>query len=116
MSERAPVPLALPPVTDEVIEGIARCIVEQFHPEKVILFGSRAWGVPQEDSDVDILVIMQGQGPSLARGLRVRQACRPRRVAMDLLVKTPAEIEHRLEIGDPFIRRVLEEGRLLYAR
>jgi len=44
MTERATVPLKLPPVTDEVIAGIVRCIVERFDPEQVILFGSRAWG------------------------------------------------------------------------
>ena len=116
MSEPAPVPLALPPVTDEVIAGIARCIVEQFQPEKVILFGSRAWGVAREDSDIDILVIMESDEPWAARSARVSSQCRPRLVALDVLVKTPSEVEARLQIGDHFIKRILSEGRVLYAR
>ena len=116
MSERAPVPIALPPVTDEVIEGIARCIVEQFQPEKVILFGSRAWGVPLEDSDIDILVIMESEETPHERNVNVSSLCRPRLVSLDVLVKTPAEVDTRLRMGDLFLKRILGEGKVLYAR
>lgn len=105
-----------PLVTEELLAGIVRKIVEKFHPEKVILFGSRIWGAPRQDSDVDILVIMESGLRPARRSAEVSLACRPWGVAVDFLVKTPAEMDHRLKVGDPFLRRILEQGRVMYAR
>ncbi len=90
--------------------------MEQFHPEKVILFGSHAWGASNLHSDVDVLVIMESKEESVEREVRVSMACRPRFLPMDILVRTPEEIQERRRIGDFFIRRILEKGRVLYDR
>ncbi len=105
-----------PPVTDSLLSEIVRKIVEAFHPEKIILFGSRAWGSARQDSDVDMLVVMETDLRPARRSAEISLACRPRGLAMDILVKTPAEIDDRTKIGDPFLRRVLEQGKVLYAR
>lgn len=105
-----------PTVTDDLLTHMVQKIVEAFHPEKVILFGSRAWGAPRRDSDVDILVIMENDLRPARRSAEVSLACRPRGLAVDFLVKTPAEVDCQLKIGDPFLRRILEQGRVLYAR
>jgi predicted nucleotidyltransferase len=104
------------PVTDTLLQEITRRIVEHFDPEKIILFGSRSTGSSRTDSDVDILVIMDTSESPVQRAVEVKRACRPRFVSMDLLVKTPEEVEARLERGGFFLRQILEQGKVLYER
>ena len=108
--------LQAPRVTPELLQEMTRKIVERFDPEKVILFGSHAWGAPGPDSDVDLLVVMESDERPAERSVQVRMACRPRFLPMDILVRTPAELKRRLAMGDPFVRRVVEEGEVLYER
>ncbi len=93
----------------ELIRSLAATIARRFHPLRIILFGSHAYGRPHRDSDVDILVIMRPK----ANPARIRCAL-PHEIPMDILVRTPAEIRRRLSMGDPFIREILLKGRLLY--
>ena len=104
------------PVTEALLQAITQRIVENFDPEKVILFGSRSAGTPRADSDVDLLVIMNASGSPIERAVQVKRVCRPRFVSMDVLVKTPKEIATRLRQGSFFLREVLEQGRVLYER
>lgn len=104
------------PVTEALLRQITNRIVEVFDPERVILFGSCATGTPRADSDVDLLVIMDAQGSSIQRAASVRQVCRPRFVAMDVLVKTAEEVATQLQEGNLFLHRILKEGRVLYER
>src|SRR5205823_10985840 len=92
-----------------VIRRYARHIAEQFHPEKIILFGSRAWGTPHADSDVDLLVVMPARDTT-AQAVRIRSAL-PAPFPMDLLVRTPAEWEWRLADGDMFIAEIAIRGK-----
>lgn len=101
---------------EEALSRIAKKIVEHFQPEKIILFGSYAWGNPTTWSDVDILVIMDVEGSLIRKEAEISRIARPKFVPMDILVRTPGQIQHRLEIGDPFIRRIIEEGEVLYER
>ena len=103
-------------VTDNLLQEITRRIVENFSPEKVILFGSRASGTSRADSDIDLLVIMNSRLPSIQRAVEVKRACRPRFVSMDVLVKTPEEMVTRLQYGNLFLRQILEQGKVLYER
>ncbi|MBU7045188.1 MAG: nucleotidyltransferase domain-containing protein [Theionarchaea archaeon] len=102
--------------TKETLSEIAAKIVNYFHPEKIILFGSYASGNPSRDSDVDILVIMGFEGSVFQKEAQVSRVARPRLVAMDILVRSPEQIRYRLEIGDPFIQKIMEEGAVLYER
>jgi predicted nucleotidyltransferase len=89
-------------------------IVREFAPRKVILFGSHAYGTPREDSDVDLLVVMdvpEAEARRLAVEIRRRI---PRRFRMDLLVRSPAEIAYRVAHNDWFLREVMERGQVLY--
>jgi len=108
----------LPRVTEQVLQDITRHIVEAVHPEKVILFGSRAYGKPKADSDVDLMVIVNTDLDRVERYSRVSRALWEHGLVMptDILVRTPAEIQQRLAIGDFFIREVLGRGRVLYQR
>ncbi len=104
------------PITEALLGEITRRIVEAFNPEKVIPFGSRAAGTPHADSDVDLLVIMDAQASPIQRAVAVKRACRPRFVAMDVLVKTPEEMATQLRQGNFLLRQILAEGRVLYER
>ena len=105
-----------PPVTAGLLEEVKDRIVEGFDPEKVILFGSHAWGHAEEESDVDLLVVMESDLRPAQRSAQVSLACRPRFLPMDIIVRTPEELARRLEIGDPFFRRIVDEGKILYER
>ena len=103
-------------VTPELLGEITRRIVDRFRPEKVILFGSHAWGTPMQDSDVDLLVVMESDLRPAERSAQISMACRPRFVRTDILVRTPSELERRLMLKDPFIGRILRDGKVLYER
>lgn len=104
------------PGIEEQLENVKDRIVEAFNPDQIILFGSYAYGLPTQDSDVDLLIIMESQERPVARAIQVSGLLRPRPFPMDILVRTPEEIRYRLEIGDQFIWEVMNHGRVLYER
>ena len=90
-------------------------IAREFEPEKIILFGSYAYGQPDEDSDVDLLVIMPHEG----RSQEARRAIRRRATApfpTDLVVRTPQEVARRYRECDPLVREATDKGVILYER
>ncbi len=102
--------------SEALIQQITEKIVRECHPHKIILFGSWAWGKPKEDSDLDLLVIMDSNvaRPDI-RAMQVRRLLYDFHCPMDLLIYTPEEVRACLQRGNLFIRDILEEGRLLYA-
>ena len=105
-----------PRVTKSLLAGIVQRIVEKFRTEKIILFGSYANGVPDRDSDLDLLVVMDSKEPMSQRIRRVTEVAKVRFLPMDIVVRTPAEIDERLAIGDFFIADILSTGKVLYQR
>jgi predicted nucleotidyltransferase len=95
------------------IQEVSRRIADEFHPERILLFGSYAWGAPSPDSDVDLLVILPFEGKAVAKSVEMRLKVRSP-FPMDLLVRTPEKIRERLALGDPFIRSILDKGEVLY--
>jgi predicted nucleotidyltransferase len=98
------------------IREVVREIAEKFHPEKVILFGSYAYGKPTIDSDVDLLVVMESEERPARRAIRVAHELLDIPFPMDILVRTPAEVVKRLQMEDYFMREVVQQGRVLYER
>src|SRR5947209_2692435 len=94
------------------IRKYVRQVVEKFHPEKVILFGSHAYGKPDEGSDVDLMVVMPAKN-ELSQSIRIRQAI-DTPFAMDLFVCTPENLAKRLMWNDWFLKEVVEKGIVLY--
>ena len=88
-------------------------IARQFLPEKVILFGSHATRKASRDSDVDLLVIMPHDGPAAFQAARIRSKVRAP-FALDLIVRSPEVIRRRLQLGDSFLKSILDEGVVLY--
>jgi uncharacterized protein len=103
------------PVSETLPEAV-ECIAQALAPEKGILFGSYAYGVPTPDSDVDLLVVVDPPAPSTERYLAVSRLLRPRPFPVDILVKTPDEIQRALASGDFFIREIVSQGKVLYER
>jgi predicted nucleotidyltransferase len=97
-----------------VIRGYPRRVAECFQPERIILFGSYAYGTPHADSDVDILVIMPARN-ELDQAVKIRWEVPPP-FPMDLLVRTPKNIEWRLQDTDLFHTKIVTKGKLLYEK
>ncbi len=102
-------------VSAELPRAVER-IANALHPEKIILFGSYAYGKPTYDSDVDLLVIWDTDTPRKERHLAVARLLRPRVFALDLLVRTPQEIKSGLETGNFFLEEIVSQGKVLYER
>src|SRR5438132_8478608 len=96
------------------IRRFARQVAEQFHPDKIILFGSHAYGTPHADSDVDILVVMPCRN-ELDQALKIRLAV-DYHFSLDLLVRTPKNLAWRLAEGDWFLREIVAKGKVLYEK
>jgi predicted nucleotidyltransferase len=97
-----------------VIRRFARQVAERFQPDKIILFGSYAYGQPHEDSDVDMLVVMPARN-QLDQAFKIRLAV-PAPFPMDLLVRTPKEMKWRLEEGESFLTEIMSKGKILYEK
>ena len=95
------------------IEEFARKIAEQFHPEKIILFGSYAYGTPTPDSDVDLMVIMDHDTRNVEKAIEICCAFRFGH-PLDLFVRRPVDIANRIAMDDWFIRDIVEKGTVLY--
>jgi predicted nucleotidyltransferase len=100
-------------ISQTQIMEFVRQIAEKFSPEKIILFGSYAYGQPTQDSDVDLLIVMDYDTRNVEKAIEIDCAIR-RTFPMDLFVRRPADIASRLAMNDWFIRDIIEQGKLLY--
>ena len=94
------------------IRQYVRQVVEKFHPERVILFGSHAYGKPDADSDVDLLVVMPAAN-QINQAVRIGLSV-PAPFPLDLIVRTPENLAYRLKWNDWFLREVVDRGIVLY--
>jgi uncharacterized protein len=122
MATTTPSPFPFPPrrtyegasVPMRVIRRYARAIAEEFHPDKIILFGSYAYGTPNEDSDVDLLVIMPARNPHNQAVNILWRLAAP--FAVDLLIRTPKEMKWRIEERESFTTTIMSKGKVLYEK
>ena len=97
------------------IQKFVQELVLKFNPEKVILFGSFAYGKSSKSSDVDLLVIMNTNLRPIEQEVAIRKTIH-RKFPLDLIVFTPSQIKKREEMGDPFIKTIFQKGKILYER
>lgn len=97
-----------------LIRRFARQVAERFQPDKIILFGSYAYGTPHADSDVDILVVMPARN-QLDQAVRIELACDPP-FPLDIIVRTPKNMKWRLKEGDSFLKEITSRGKVLYEK
>jgi predicted nucleotidyltransferase len=101
-------------VPRRLIRRYARAIAEEFHPDKIILFGSYAYGTPNDSSDVDLLVVMPARNPHDQAVRILWRLAAP--FAVDLIVRTPREVKWRLEEGESFLTTIVSRGKVLYEK
>jgi predicted nucleotidyltransferase len=97
------------------IDRYVNDVAAEFNPEQVILFGSYATGKSTEDSDVDLLVVMNHSGRDIEQAFTIRRSIN-RNFPLDLVVRTPNEVRRRLKNNDTFLSNIYKEGKTLYER
>lgn len=97
----------------EKIRHLSESIVREFQPDCVILFGSYAYGTPTEDSDVDLLVVLPFKGKATHKAIEILRRVAPK-IPLDLLVRSPEQVEARIANQDSFMCEVFEKGKRLY--
>lgn len=103
-------------ISDELLQEITDRLVAQLRPEEIILFGSRAWGTPRDDSDVDLMIILSaGADAADDHELRARRCLRGLGIAKDILVRTREQIERFRDVPASLEAQVLSRGKVLYA-
>ncbi len=105
------------PEQQELIHKIVDTIVREYRPEAVILFGSSAWGEPNEDSDIDLLIIKDDPRPQRKRGAEILMMLYQFMPEADPepIVLTPFELEHAIDEDDQFIEEIIMQGETIYA-
>lgn len=95
------------------IRKLSRRIVEEYGPEKIILFGSYASGKATEDSDIDLLVVMPYKGKAARKACEILNRVKTT-LPVDLLVRSPAEVRRRLALKDYFMADIVTQGKTLH--
>ncbi len=103
---------------NDLISKLVERLKEEYQPEKIILYGSYAYGQPDRESDIDLLIIKETKERPIDRRIAVRRLVSDirRKVPFSSLVVTPEELVQRLEIGDDFFIEITRRGRVLYEK
>jgi predicted nucleotidyltransferase len=101
-----------PNIPISAIRRFARQIADKFHPDRIILFGSYAYGTPHEWSDVDLLVVVPAYN-EINQAIRIELAFEEP-FPVDLIVRTPEKLQRRIQDGDWFLREIISKGKVLY--
>ena len=107
-------PAAIEEVDAGRLQDIVRRIVERFHPRRILLFGSRARGDHQRDSDVDLFVEMESADPPHERKRKIRALFPDRRWGLDVVVYTPEEVSRLRPLRGLLLSMIEAEGKVLY--
>jgi predicted nucleotidyltransferase len=99
---------------DKEIQNIVKQLIDLYKPEKVILFGSLAKGTINQGTDIDLFIIKHDVPKLGVDRIRQLDEIIKYRLATDFIVYQPEEVEQRLKLGDPFVKSIFEEGKVLY--
>jgi predicted nucleotidyltransferase len=102
-------------IDEKKIADLGEKIAREFQPERIVLFGSYAYGKPQPDSDVDLLVVLAFDGKGFRKSLEILNRVNPD-FSVDIVARRPQDTARRYEEGDPLIRAALDRGKVLYER
>lgn len=109
LNERERIPM-------EAIQAVAEHIARRFQPDRIILFGSYAYGEPKPWSDVDLLVVMETPLTHNRQRREISRALAPKPFAMDIVIRSSRELRERIPDGDWFLKEIVEKGKILYER
>lgn len=102
-------------IPQAAIDDVVRQIAEKFKPNKIILFGSYAYGKPTPLSDVDLLIVMDSPLKESDLSKTIRRSI-VYHFGLDLVVKTSKSLASRIEMGDFFLMEIMKKGKVLYER
>jgi len=103
------------PEIANALEKITGRLVREFDPERIVLFGSHAWGRPEAGSDIDLLVIVSSSDdPPARRAARAYRSLQGLEIPTEIIVSTSAEIDRYRSVPASLTRRILEKGKVLY--
>jgi len=104
-------------ITEQKIQEVVDKVVKEYQPEKIILFGSWAWGEPQEDSDIDLFIVKKTDRPSREVAREIDGSISPRPFPIDFIVYTPEEVEESInKKRNLFIEDIVRNGKVLYTK
>ena len=103
-------------ISTKHIQEIIEKITSAYNPEKIVLFGSYAYGKPSAWSDLDLLVIMDAPKGELETALAMRKMLPPYPFSIDILVRSAKTIEKRKAMGDGFLQEITQQGKVVYER
>jgi predicted nucleotidyltransferase len=103
-------------VDDALMKEIVHRIVACVNPERIVLFGSYAYGKPTPESDLDILVIVSSDQPRYQRAVPIYRALAGLLIPKDVLVYTPEEVAMWSEVAEAFITSVWRQGKVIYEK
>jgi len=101
---------------ERLTDQIVKRIVQRFHPERIILFGSAVRGNATPDSDLDLPVVVPVEGLKREKQLAIRKSLRGIQVPVDIIVSTPEEFGWRRKIVGTIEYPAVREGKVLYVR
>lgn len=102
-------------MAEQDIQKITNIIVREFKPERVVLFGSYAWGNPKKDSDIDLFIIKDDLKKNTREmAIDLERILLPRTFPIDIIVYKPAQVEESLKDKNMFITKIITKGKTLY--
>lgn len=102
-------------IEKQLLKSVTDRLVAEFNPEKIILFGSHAWGEPHADSDVDLLIVINSSDiPPTRRATRAYRCLRGIKVPTEVIVSTKKELERFRSVPSSLTKKILEQGIILY--
>lgn len=101
---------------NKYLQQIVQRVTQSLHPVAIVLFGSHAYGIPNDDSDWDILVVTKTEKSYRERIRQMDELFLDRTQPMDFVVRTPKEIKERIQKGDFFLEEIMNKGKVLYGR
>jgi uncharacterized protein len=103
-------------ISRKIIDDYVQRLVERFHPQTVLLFGSQAMGTANEQSDVDLLVVMNhDKKRDIEQEIEI-DCTLPRTFPLDILVRRPQDVLCRLAAEDMALLEIFKSGTLVYGR
>jgi predicted nucleotidyltransferase len=97
------------------LDQVIQRLVKEFKPNKIILFGSHAWGTPDADSDIDILVIVSASDiPPTRRASLAYRTLQGLKIPIEVIVSTQKEIDRYRSVPASLTRKILEKGQVIY--
>lgn len=103
-------------ITEKELNNVISRVVNEVKPEKIILFGSYAYGQPNRESDLDLLVVCETDLPPRKRALAIRRCFWKTGIPVDVIVHTPDEYERLKNDSNSFVGEIHRKGKVLYGR